>query len=211
VGTRKTCKINFDYKTKLTGNRLSTPSSSVLEFFSRWPAIRDSHAAALLAAQMQATKLEEECRSLRKQTEHLEAERGGRIEELRQSGQEEAARLSERVESLKSQFEERAKVVRLLEGQRDVAAADARAASGEVARLTEREKALSEKVAEQAAQLGDQQKQLTTEFEKHRHPGPESECIGAFGRLAEGVGRDPGPAARTTSGFSEEGRDRLRE
>src|SRR6201987_4759989 len=129
-----------------------------------WPAIRDSHAAALLAAQMQATKLEEECRSLRKQTEHLEAERGGRIEELRQSGQE-AARLSERVESLKSQFEERAKVVRLLEGQRDVAAADARAASGEVARLTEREKALSEKVAEQAAQLIDQQKQLTTEFE----------------------------------------------
>jgi DNA recombination protein RmuC len=69
------------------------------------------------------------------------------------------------VESLKSQFEERAKVVRLLEGQRDVAAADARAASGEAARLTEREKALSEKVAEQAAQLGDQQKQLTTEFE----------------------------------------------
>jgi hypothetical protein len=25
VGTRKTCRINFDYKTKLTGNRLSTP------------------------------------------------------------------------------------------------------------------------------------------------------------------------------------------
>ena len=93
-----------------------------------WPAIRDSHAAALLAAQMQATKLEEECRSLRKQTEHLEAERGTRIEELRQSGQE-AARLSERVESLKSQVEEQAKLVRLLEGQRDVAAADARAAA----------------------------------------------------------------------------------
>src|SRR6201987_4227403 len=130
-----------------------------------WPAIRDSHAAALLAAQMQATKLEEECRSLRKQTEQLEAERAARIEELRQSGQE-TARLSERVESLKSQGEEQAKTVRLLEGQRDVAAADARAASGEVARLTEREKALSEKVAEQAAQLADQQKQLTTEFEK---------------------------------------------
>ena len=129
-----------------------------------WPAIRDSHTAALLAAQMQATKLEEECRSLRKQTEQLEAERGTRIEELRQSGQE-AARLSERVESLKSQIEEQAKLVRLLGGQRDEVTADARAASGEVARLTEREKALSEKVAEQAAQLADQQKQLTTEFE----------------------------------------------
>jgi DNA recombination protein RmuC len=56
-------------------------------------------------------------------------------------------------------------LVRLLEGQRDAAAADARAASSEVARLTEREKALSEKVAEQAAQLADQQKQLTAEFE----------------------------------------------
>jgi DNA recombination protein RmuC len=99
-----------------------------------------------------------------KQTEQLEAERGARIEELRQSGQE-AARLSERVESLKSQVEEQAKLVRLLEGQRDAAAADARAASGEVARLTEREKALSEKVAEQATQLAAQQKQLTTEFE----------------------------------------------
>jgi len=129
-----------------------------------WPAIRDSHAAALLAAQMQAAKLEEECRSLRKQTEQLEAERAARIEELGQAGQE-AARLGERVESLKSQVEEQAKLVRLLEGQRDAAAADARAASGEVARLTEREKALSEKVAEQAAQLADQQKQLTTEFE----------------------------------------------
>jgi DNA recombination protein RmuC len=56
-------------------------------------------------------------------------------------------------------------LVRLLEGQRDAAAADARAASGEVARLTEREKSLSEKVVEQATQLADQQKQLTTEFE----------------------------------------------
>src|SRR5689334_17818964 len=92
-----------------------------------WPAIRDSDRAALLTAQMQAAKLEEECRSLRRQTEQLEAERGARIQELRQSGQE-AARLGERVESLKSQVEEQAKLVRLLEGQRDAAAADARAA-----------------------------------------------------------------------------------
>jgi hypothetical protein len=51
-----------------------------------WPAIRDSYTAALLAAQMQAAKLEEECRSLRKQTEQLEAERAARIEELREAG-----------------------------------------------------------------------------------------------------------------------------
>src|ERR1700758_1903479 len=114
-----------------------------------WPAIRDSYTAALLTAQMQATKFEEDCRSLHNQIEQLEGERGTRIEELRQSGQE-TARLSERVESLKGQIEEQAKTVRLLEGQRDEAAADARAASGEIARLTEREKGLSEKVAEQA-------------------------------------------------------------
>src|SRR5690349_10851208 len=99
-----------------------------------WPAIRDSYTAALLTAQMQATKFEEDCRSLRKQTEQLEAERGARIEELREAGQD-AARLGERVESLKSQVEEQVKLVRLLEGQRDAAAADVRAASGEVARL----------------------------------------------------------------------------
>lgn len=74
-----------------------------------WPAIRDSYTAALLAAQMQATRFEEECRSLRKQMEQLEAERAARIEELRQSGQE-AARLSERVESLKGQVEEQGEV-----------------------------------------------------------------------------------------------------
>ena len=67
-----------------------------------WPAIRESHTAALLAAQMEAAKLGEECRSLRTQALQLETERAARIEELRKSG-EEAARLSERVESLKAQ------------------------------------------------------------------------------------------------------------
>jgi DNA recombination protein RmuC len=129
-----------------------------------WPAIRESHTAALLAAQMDAAKLGEECRSVRTQAEQLEAERTARIEELRKSG-EEAARLSERVESLKAQIEEQGRSVRLLEGQRDAAAGEAKAAAVEVAHLMEREKALSEKVAEQTAQLANQQKQLTTEFE----------------------------------------------
>jgi DNA recombination protein RmuC len=129
-----------------------------------WPAIRGTDAAALLAAQMEAARLEEECRSLRAQTEQLETERVARIEELRRSG-EEAARLSERVENLKAQAEEQGNLARVLEGQRDVAAAEAKAVAGELAGLKEREKALVEKVAEQAAQLVDQQKLLTTEFE----------------------------------------------
>jgi len=80
-----------------------------------WPAIRESDAAALVAAQMEAAKLGEECRSLRTQAQQLEAERAARIDELRKSG-EEAARLSERVESLKAQVEEQGRSVRLLEG-----------------------------------------------------------------------------------------------
>jgi hypothetical protein len=129
-----------------------------------WPAIRGSDTAALLAAQMEAAKLEEECRSLRAQAEQLEAERATRVEELRRAG-EEAARLSERVDSLTRQAEEQGRLFRTVEGLRDVAAAEAKTAAAEVARLKEREKSLSEKVAEQAALLADQQKQLTTEFE----------------------------------------------
>jgi DNA recombination protein RmuC len=129
-----------------------------------WPAIRGRDAAALLAAQMESARLEEECRAVRARAEQLQAELAARIQELRQSG-EEGARLSERVESLKAQSEEQGNVVRALEGQRDVAAAEAKTATAEVARLLEREKALVEKVAEQAALLADQQKQLTSEFE----------------------------------------------
>jgi DNA recombination protein RmuC len=90
--------------------------------------------------------------------------RGSDPEALR-SAQVEVARLGERVESLTRQAEEQSKLVRALEGQRDVAAAEAKLASTEVARLKEREKALSEKVAEQGMLLVEQQKQLTSEFE----------------------------------------------
>jgi DNA recombination protein RmuC len=129
-----------------------------------WPAIRGADAAALLAAQMEAARLEEECRSLRARADQLQAEHATTIQELRQSG-EEAARLSERVENLKAQAEEQGNLARVLEGQRDAAAAEAKAAAADVAGLKEREKALVGKVAEQAALLADQQKQLTSEFE----------------------------------------------
>jgi DNA recombination protein RmuC len=129
-----------------------------------WPAIRGSDPAALQSAQMEVVRLGEECRSLRMQAERLEAERAASIEGRRRLG-EDAARLSERAESMARQAEEQSTLARALEGQRDAAAAEAKTAAEEVARLKEREKALSEKVAEQAAQLADQQRQLTTEFE----------------------------------------------
>ena len=70
----------------------------------------------------------------------------------------EIARLTEESRALRSRTDQ-------LETERRAAVSEAKAAATEVARLTEREKALSERIAAQAAQLGDMQKQLTTEFE----------------------------------------------
>jgi chromosome segregation ATPase len=112
-----------------------------------WPAIRGGDPAALLAAQLEAARLEEECRALRALAQQLEVERAAGMEELRRSG-EGAARLSERVDSLTRQAEDQGRLARGLEGQRDAAAAEAKSAVAEVARLKERERALLEKIAE---------------------------------------------------------------
>src|SRR6516165_7848395 len=70
----------------------------------------------------------------------------------------EVVRLTEECRSLRSRADQ-------LEAEHRTAALEGKAAAAEVARLTEREKALSARIAAQAAQLGDTQKQLTTEFE----------------------------------------------
>jgi DNA anti-recombination protein RmuC len=77
----------------------------------------------------------------------------------------EAARLTERVAGLARQLDDETDLARRLEAQRAKAEAEAKAAGADVARLTERETALSGKIAEQAAQLADTQNQLTSEFE----------------------------------------------
>src|SRR5262249_26535840 len=89
-------------------------------------AIRSSHTAALVAAQIEIARLTEECRALRSRADQLDAERKS-------------------------------------------AAGEAKTAVAEVARLKERESALSDRIAAQAAQLADTQKQLTTEFESIAH------------------------------------------
>jgi DNA recombination protein RmuC len=81
------------------------------------------------------------------------------------SAQMEAARLTERVAGLARQLDDETDLARRLEAQRAKAEAEAKAAGADVARLTERETALSGKIAEQAAQLADTQNQLTSEFE----------------------------------------------
>jgi len=70
----------------------------------------------------------------------------------------EVARLTEECRALRSRSDQ-------LEAEHRATAAEAKAAAAEVARLRERESALSEKITAQTAQLADTQKQLTTEFE----------------------------------------------
>jgi DNA recombination protein RmuC len=91
-----------------------------------WPAIRSSHTAALIAAQIELARLTEECRALRSRADQLDTEHRA-------------------------------------------AALEAKTAVAEVARLKERESALSDKIATQSAQLADMQRRLTTEFENIAH------------------------------------------
>jgi DNA recombination protein RmuC len=70
----------------------------------------------------------------------------------------EVARLTEECRALRTRADQ-------LDADHRAALSEAKAAAAEVARLTEREKALSDRIATQAAQLADTQKQLTAEFE----------------------------------------------
>jgi len=70
----------------------------------------------------------------------------------------EVARLTEEGRALRNRADQ-------LEAEHRAAASEAKLAAAEVARLTEREGALTDRIAAQAAQLADMQKQLTTEFE----------------------------------------------
>ena len=99
-----------------------------------------------------------------KQIALIESQRETAANEAKGAGAE-VARLIERVASLTKQTEEQTSQTTALEVQREAAAKEAKAAVAEVARLTERETALSDKIETLAAQLADQQKQLTVEFE----------------------------------------------
>jgi DNA recombination protein RmuC len=76
-----------------------------------------------------------------------------------------AARFGERAGMLEAQLRDNAEVLRGIEGRRDLAEREARASAQEVVRLKERERELSERIAEQAALLADLQTRLTGEFE----------------------------------------------
>jgi DNA recombination protein RmuC len=132
------------------------------------------HKAASDKARMageEVARLAERVASLTKQTEEqtkqttaLEVQREAAANEAKAAGAE-VARLTERVASLTKQTEEQTNQTTALEVQREAAANEAKAAVAEAARLTERETALTDKIETLAAQLADQQKQLTAEFE----------------------------------------------
>ena len=70
----------------------------------------------------------------------------------------EVARLTQESRALRSRADQ-------LEAEHRAAASEAKVGVAEVARLTERESALNDRIAAQATQLADMHKQLTTEFE----------------------------------------------
>ncbi|MFZ0737956.1 MAG: DNA recombination protein RmuC [Candidatus Acidiferrales bacterium] len=129
-----------------------------------WPALRASDRETLATAQTEVARLNQEGIALRSRTDQLDAEHKAAASEAR-TAREEVARLTERVAGLTKQTEEQTKQITTLEVQREARASEAKAAVTEVARLTERETALSNKIETLAAQLADQQKQLTVEFE----------------------------------------------
>ena len=167
-----------------------------------WPSIRDS------GTQRRAQGSRKNAAPFVPGQSSMEAELSGRIEELRRSG-EEAARLGERVESLKGQAEEQGNAARVLEVQRDTAAGEAKAGAAEIARLKEREKALVEKVAEQAALLADSKSSSPAEFENIANRILKANASELSESSQKALSRDAGPAAGADSGFSEESRDRL--
>jgi DNA recombination protein RmuC len=132
---------------------------------------RKAAAGEVRTAGEEVARLTERVAGLTKQNEEqakqitlIEAQRETAASEAK-AAEAEVARLIERVASLTKQTEEQTNQTTGLEVQREAAANEAKAAVAEVARLSERETALTDKIETLAAQLADQQKQLTAEFE----------------------------------------------
>jgi DNA recombination protein RmuC len=129
-----------------------------------WPTVRESYSAALNSAQAEIARLDKECNTLRTQAGQLDSQHKAVSEQARVA-REDVARLTERVAGFTKLTEDQAKQCAALDAQRQAASNEAKAAGTEVARLAERETALTDKVGMLAAQLADQHKQLTVEFE----------------------------------------------
>jgi DNA recombination protein RmuC len=118
------------------------------------------------AAQLseRVTSLTQQCDEQSRRASEAEGQRDLAATEAKALGAE-VAQLTERVASLTQQCEEQFKRATTGEGQRDRALSEVKALAAEVAQLKERESALAQQLEAQAAQLDEQQKQLTAEFE----------------------------------------------
>jgi DNA recombination protein RmuC len=123
------------------------------------------------AASEEAARLAERVASLTRKTEEQDdrlrvtgAQRDDATAEAK-TATAEVAKLAERVIGLTRQITEQGELLRVAEMQRDQLVAELTSASAQVAALSEREKALIDRAAAQAQQLGEMHQQLTVEFE----------------------------------------------
>jgi len=129
-----------------------------------WPAAPTLDPVAFAASHAEVVGLKAEGAKLRSTVDGLSAElriATGKVSVAR----EENASLIERIANLTRQLADQTGLVRTIEQQRNSAQGESKQLGSELARLTERETNLTAKVMEQAAQLVEVQKKLTTEFE----------------------------------------------
>lgn len=146
-----------------------TQEGSVLR--NQLDAERKAAAAEVRTAGEEVARLTERVSGLAKQNEEqakqitlTEGQREAVASDAKTAGAE-VARLIERVVSVTKQAEEQTNQNAALKVQLESSATEAKTAMAEVARLTERETALTDKIETLTAQLGEQQKKLTVEFE----------------------------------------------
>lgn len=129
-----------------------------------WPASKDLNPTALAESHAKIANLKSEGARLCTNIETISADLKAMVAKA-SAAREENAGLTERIANLTRQLTAQVEHVRTLEGKRETASQEAKQLGAEIARLKERENNLVSKVAEQAAQLSDLQKKLTTEFE----------------------------------------------
>jgi DNA recombination protein RmuC len=120
--------------------------------------------SSLAVSQQDVARLTQENETLRGRSQELNHDLRDAVADAQNKG-ENAARLAERSAQLSAKIDEQVAQQQLLISERDVAQRERDSLSTDVARFGEREIALNGKIAEQATQLADMQKQLTAEFE----------------------------------------------
>jgi DNA recombination protein RmuC len=129
-----------------------------------WPATRSADEIALTTAQAEARHLSDAAAGLKERVGALESDLQQKSDSL-QTEEKKSARLDERVGALTRQVDEQAQTIAAATSAQTSAASRAQAAGEQVARLTEREQALTNEVAELHNRDGKLQETLKIEFE----------------------------------------------